>query len=606
MQLIEISEPGSIKPADDIVVGIDFGTTNSLIALSKDYKSFIVKMSDGGELVPSVVYIEGKKLTLKPMLDNNRSIRSIKRLLAKSSEEIRNNQNLNILSKEIDLTDRLPKLKIDDRELTLVEVASEVFKYLKFNAEKSIGEIKKAVVSVPAYFDDNARGQVILAAKLAGIQVQRLIAEPTAAAYAYGLNKLQLGVYLVYDFGGGTFDVSILNMQTGVMQVVATGGDSMLGGDDIDFALAEYVGKKLDLSLSDELIFIVKNLKEELSTKEYVSYTHAGQSLEIHINEFNDIIRPIIKQTIDITKNTIDDSGMTSFDGIILVGGSTRMGLVSKMLKETFNLPIHNDIDPDKVVAFGAAMQAENLVKKSNSLLLDVTPLSLGIEIYGGIAEKIILRNTPIPFSVSREFTTHVDNQQGMMFHVIQGEREFAKDCRSLAKFELKGIEPKKAGMAKIEVTFSIDADGILSVNARDYSKGIFHEIEVKPSYGLELVQVNELLKIAFENAQNDHDQKLLLETKEQGKSLISGLIKAISETPKILSEKEKNKITNAIVTLENALALDDREDIIRKTDNLNRFAATFIQRHLDLGAEVFLKGKNIKDIGSKNGDREN
>ncbi|MCA0254956.1 MAG: Hsp70 family protein, partial [Proteobacteria bacterium] len=322
--------------------------------------------------------------------------------------------------------------------------------------------------------------------------------------------------------------------------------------------------------------------------------------------EFNNIIRPIIKQTIDITKNTINDSGMTSFDGIILVGGSTRMTLVSKMLKETFNLPIHNDIDPDKVVAFGAAMQAENLVKKSNSLLLDVTPLSLGIEIYGGVAEKIILRNTPIPFSVSREFTTHVDNQQGMIFHVIQGEREFAKDCRSLAKFELKGIEPKKAGVAKIEVTFSIDADGILSVNARDYGKGIFHEIEVKPSYGLELTQVNELLKIAFDNAQNDHDQRLLLESKEQGKSLISGLIKAISETPKILSEKEKNKITNAIVTLENALALDDREDIIRKTDNLNRFAATFIQRHLDLGAELFLKGKNIKDVGSKNGDREN
>jgi molecular chaperone HscA len=606
MQLIEISEPGSIKPADDIVVGIDFGTTNSLIALSKDYRSFIVKMSDGGELVPSVVYIEGKKLTLKPMVDNNRSIRSIKRLLAKSSEEIRNNQNLNILSKEIDLTDRFPKLKIDDKELTLIEVASEIFKYLKCNAEKNLGEIKKAVVSVPAYFDDNARGQVILAAKLAGIQVQRLIAEPTAAAYAYGLNKLQSGVYLVYDFGGGTFDVSILNMQTGVMQVVATGGDSMLGGDDIDFALAEYVAKKLGLSLSDELIFIVKKLKEELSTKEYVSYTHAGQSLEIHINEFNNIIRPIIKQTIDITKNTINDSGMSSFDGIILVGGSTRMSLVSKMLKETFNLPIHNDIDPDKVVAFGAAMQAENLVKKSNSLLLDVTPLSLGIEIYGGVAEKIILRNTPIPFSVSREFTTHVDNQQGMIFHVIQGEREFAKDCRSLAKFELKGIEPKKAGITKIEVTFSIDADGILSVNARDYGKGIFHEIEVKPSYGLELTQVNELLKIAFDNAQNDHDQRLLLESKEQGKSLISGLIKAISETPKILSEKEKNKITNAIVTLENALALDDREDIIRKTDNLNRFAATFIQRHLDLGAELFLKGKNIKDVGSKNGDREN
>lgn len=597
MQIIEIKEPGTSELSEEIVVGIDFGTTNSLIAISKDYNSRIIKMSDGSELVPSIICILDEKIAINQCRPN-KSIRSIKRFLAKSSEEIMSTPNLMALASSIDLGSEMPKIKVGSNYLSLPEVASEIFKYLKSEAEFSLGyKIKKAVVSVPAYFDDNARGQVLFAAKLAGLEVIRLISEPTAAAYAYGLNKQKEGAYLVYDFGGGTFDVSILNMQTGVLQVVATGGDNMLGGDDIDMLLASYISKKIRAEVNDDIIILAQKAKEDLSIGNYVDIVYKNKKIKLSRNEFDELIFPIIEKTIQVAKNTLYDANNINLDGIILVGGSTRIPLISVLLKKSFKTGIYSDLDPDKVVALGAALQAENLSSRPKSLLIDVVSLSVGLEIYGGIAEKIILRNTPIPFSITQEFTTYSDNQSGMTFHIVQGEREMAKDCRSLARFELNGIPPAKAGKGRVEVVFAIDADGVLSVTAREAITKKIHAIEVKPSYGMSEEEVFEVLKVAYENVAKDHKERLLVEARQQGYSLIAGLQKAIKETPGLLLGNEKTKIEKAINSLQKTVNLDNQEEILIKIDALNSLATDFIQKHLDKGVDMHLKGRHINEI---------
>jgi len=597
MQIIEIREPGEFDVSEDIVVGIDFGTTNSLIAISKDYNSQIIKMSDGSELVPSVICVMEEKIGVNNY-DAKKYIRSIKRLLAKSSEEIKNTPNLMTLASDLDLSAAVPRVKIGKNYLSLPEVASEIFKYLKSEAELSLDcKLKKAVVSVPAYFDDNARGQVLFAARLAGLEVIRLISEPTAAAYAYGLNRQQEGTYLVYDLGGGTFDVSILNMRTGVLQVVATGGDNMLGGDDIDILLAHYMASQMDIEINSEIIFLAKKAKEDLSSRDSIEIIYEDNKLAISRNEFEELVLPVVKKTVKVAKDTLYDADNIDLDGIILVGGSTRIPLISDLLTKSFKTEIYSDQDPDKIVALGAALQAENLSAKPKSLLIDVLSLSVGLEIYGGIAEKIILRNTPIPFSITQEFTTHSDNQTGMQFHIVQGEREMAKDCRSLARFELNGIPLAKAGKGRVEVVFAIDADGILSVTAREAITGKIHAIEVKPSYGMSEEEVFHALKIAYENVAKDHKERLLVEAKEQAYSLITGLEQAIEETPWLLTENEKIKIDKAISSLQKAVILDNQEDILIKIDGLNSLATVFIQKHLDKGVDMHLKGMHINEI---------
>ncbi len=597
MQIIEIREPGEFDVSEEIVVGIDFGTTNSLIAISKDYNSQIIKMSDGSELVPSVICVMEEKIGVNNY-DAKKYIRSIKRLLAKSSEEIKNTPNLMTLASDLDLSAAVPRVKIGKNYLSLPEVASEIFKYLKSEAELSLDcKLKKAVVSVPAYFDDNARGQVLFAARLAGLEVIRLISEPTAAAYAYGLNRQQEGAYLVYDLGGGTFDVSILNMRTGVLQVVATGGDNMLGGDDIDILLAHYMASQMDIEINSEIIFLAKKAKEDLSSRDSIEIIYEDNKLAISRNEFEELVLPVVEKTVKVAKDTLYDADNIDLDGIILVGGSTRMPLISDLLIKSFKTEIYCDQDPDKIVALGAALQAENLSAKPKSLLIDVLSLSVGLEIYGGIAEKIILRNTPIPFSITQEFTTHSDNQTGMQFHIVQGEREMAKDCRSLARFELNGIPLAKAGKGRVEVVFAIDADGILSVTAREAITGKIHAIEVKPSYGMSEEEVFHALKIAYENVAKDHKERLLVEAKEQAYSLITGLEKAIEETPGLLTENEKIKIDKAISSLQKAVILDNQEDILLKIDGLNSLATVFIQKHLDKGVDMHLKGMHINEI---------
>ena len=597
MQIIEIREPGEFEVSEDTVVGIDFGTTNSLIAISKDYNSQIIKMSDGSELVPSVICVMEEKIGVNNY-DAKKYIRSIKRLLAKSSEEIKNTPNLMTLASDLDLSAAVPRVKIGKNYLSLPEVASEIFKYLKSEAELSLDcKLKKAVVSVPAYFDDNARGQVLFAARLAGLEVIRLISEPTAAAYAYGLNRQQEGAYLVYDLGGGTFDVSILNMRTGVLQVVATGGDNMLGGDDIDILLAHYMARQMDIEINGEIILLAKKAKEDLSSRDSIEIIYEDNKLAISRNEFEELVLPVVEKTVKVAKDTLYDADNIDLDGIILVGGSTRMPLISDLLTKSFKTEIYSDQDPDKIVALGAALQAENFSAKPKSLLIDVLSLSVGLEIYGGIAEKIILRNTPIPFSITQEFTTHSDNQTGMQFHIVQGEREMAKDCRSLARFELNGIPLAKAGKGRVEVVFAIDADGILSVTAREAITGKIHAIEVKPSYGMSEEEVFDALKIAYDNAAKDHKERLLVEAKQQAYSLITGLEKAIEETPWLLTENEKIKIDKAISSLQKAVILDNQEDILIKIDGLNSLATVFIQKHLDKGVDMHLKGMHINEI---------
>src|SRR6478752_1897995 len=526
------------------VVGIDLGTTNSLVAYVRDGVPVVLRDKSGDALVPSIVTMAtdgtmfvGREAQRRLLTEANRTVYSVKRFMGKGVDDIRDEASLLPFRVGGD-AGGVVRIGLGAREFTPPEISAFILRDLKHRAEAFFAEqgeidneVDRAVITVPAYFNDAQRTATRDAGRIAGLDVMRIINEPTAASLAYGLDKRHAGLIAVYDFGGGTFDISILRVEDGVFQVLATGGDTHLGGDDIDLLLMHKVLAEVGWSQSAEKVQEIRKAviqaKWDLSDREETEingkrYTRA---------EFETLIRPIVDRTLEPCRQALVDAGLepSQIDEVVLVGGSTRIPMVRRLVGELFGKTPHSELNPDEVVALGAAVQADILVSGSREmLLLDVTPLSLGIETLGGVVSKIILRNSTIPATGREMFTTGVDNQTAVDVHVLQGERELAADCRSLAQFKLRGIPPMPAGLPRIEVRFQIDANGILSVAARELRTGIEQIIEVKPSYGLTDQEVERMLIESFEHAEADFEARLLIDTRNEAESVIHATEKVL------------------------------------------------------------------------------
>ena len=616
MALLQISEPGkgTLPHEHRNAIGIDLGTTNSLVATVQSGVAKILSHENQNNLIPSVVQYQtntilvGEAAKLNQDDDPVNTIASVKRLMGKRFSDIATHTSSNNLS------DEKSYIGIATKQGTksAVEVSAEILKKLKTIAEQHIkDDILGAVITVPAYFDDAQRQATKDAAKLAGINVLRLINEPTAAAIAYGLDKKVEGNYVVFDLGGGTFDISILRLSKGLFEVIATHGDTQLGGDDFDEVIFQWLMKQSaydfqDPQLKQKLKTLSKNIKEKLTDNEIVSVEHSFNSsvnIKTKIDQklFADLSQHLIKKTIDATKRALKDANLTiqDIDGIVMVGGSTRMPVIQKIMRDFFKQDLLNDINPDEVVALGAAQQANMLVGNSNDehLLLDVIPLSLGIETMGEIVERIIPRNSTLPIAMAQEFTTYKDGQNAMMIHVVQGERDLVSDCRSLAKFSLKGIPPMVAGAAKIRVTFQVDTDGLLSVSAQELSTGVQASIEVKPSYGLDSNQIKTMLESSFQLADEDKENRALAEVKVEATQMQEMVERALQQDQNILDEPEIKKINKALDQLRESLKNNDRNLIQEQIDQLNNATQYFAQLRMDQSIKNALTGRDIKDM---------
>ena len=619
MALLQISEPGqSAAPHEHrLAVGIDLGTTNSLVAAVRSGVATVLADPQGRPLLPSIVrYGKGKVEVGYPAQarqseDPTNTIVSVKRFMGRGVKDVDHLQNA-----PYDFVDApgMLQLRTVAGVKSPVEVSAEILRVLRERAEASLGgSLAGAVITVPAYFDDAQRQATKDAGKLAGLNVLRLLNEPTAAAIAYGLDNASEGVFAVYDLGGGTFDLSILKLSKGVFEVVATSGDSMLGGDDFDqrvFCWIVEEAKLQPLSPRDMRLLLVKarEAKEYLTVHEEANITarlSTGDVVDVTLDTetFCRITHTLVQKTLAPVRKALRDAGFSAKDvqGVVMVGGATRMPQIQRAVAEFFQRDPLNNLDPDKVVALGAAMQANvlagNKPQGEDWLLLDVIPLSLGVETMGGLVEKIIPRNTTIPAGRAQEFTTYKDGQTGMTFHVVQGERELVSDCRSLARFELKGIPPMAAGAARVRVTYQVDADGLLSVTARESTTGAEASVAVKPSYGLGDADIERMLRDSFEHAKEDVHARALTEARVEAQRLVDATQSALVADAALLDANERAQVDAAVARLSKAIAGTDHRAIKQSSDALNRATEEFAARRMDQGIRRALAGKKIGNL---------
>ena len=600
MALIQISDPeNKIEVEKNFSVGIDLGTTNSLIA-ERTNQEVQIFSDNGSTLIPSVITDNGKKLIVGNKTNLN-SVESIKRLMGLTSKDI-NGINFNNLS--IDSSKDIPEVILNDKKYNAVELSCEILKHLCNIAKSHKNQIvDSAVITVPAYFNDMQRQATKIAAEMAGINVLRLISEPTAAAIAYGIDDKQKGNFIVYDLGGGTFDVSILTIHQGIFKVLSTKGDTHLGGDDIDQLVTEYLSKNFPKTQSlarEELKNVSKNIKHTLFDNDIA--IDERYDIKLSIDEFNDLINPLIIKTLDILNEAIQDSSLEEkdIDNIILVGGSSRLRLIKKLLLEKYNINLLNHLNPDTVVVQGAAIQAELLSgnSKDDLLLLDVLPLSLGVETYGGLSEKVILRNTPIPTSADKTFTTFKDGQTRMMINIIQGEREDINECISLGDFILSDIPPLVAGAARISVKFQVDADGLLTVRAKEKTMDKETSIEIKPSHGLSPEIIQNMIHLSNSRAEEDKTFRVLREHLVEAERVIYAIEEALKiDGEKLLTETEINKINKSVSQLKDAIESQE-VDLIKKANlNLEKTCEFYVERRMNNSIKSLITGKDINDI---------
>jgi len=610
---------GSLQQ-QEMIVGIDLGTTNSLVAIihPESRKPVVLKEHDGNALVPSIVYFDstglitvGDEAKNYLITEPQNTIFSVKRLMGKSYNDIKERSSFFSYKVIDDNSESLVKIQVGEKFYSPVELSSYILTELKKRAEHILKTpVTKAVITVPAYFNDAQRQATRDAGKLAGLDVLRIVNEPTAASLAYGLGMRndETKTVAVYDLGGGTFDISILRISNGIFEVLSTNGDTYLGGDDFDHAIVKHWMKQKNInekeltihkSLAQELRLKAEEAKKYLSNSENFNGEAGGQQLELSRNEFENLIRLLVDKTIQCCKNALADAQFKAadIDEVVMVGGSTRVPLVKESVSKFFGRKVHDELNPDEVVALGAAVQADILAGNNKDfLLLDITPLSLGIETMGGLMDVLIPRNTKIPSKAGRQYTTQKDAQSGMRISIFQGERDLVKDNRKLAEFNLSGIPAMPAGLAKVEVSFLINADGILNVKAKELRSGVEQSVEVKPQYGLTDVEVEKMLMESIQHASEDIKIRALVEAKTEAQQLLDTTQKFLNKNTEFLLPEEVSQTTKAIDDLRSAIDSENKDLIHQKTEALNEISRPYAERVMDMAISKAMSGRSIKD----------